>query len=98
MSEPSDPKKYVVLQGIEHGNCFYSLFIDKDRDPTITIDGKVSYNLIGYASTGDQARAMITEHTGKSDNQRLFEWIAKQRMEMHRREIEAIETGDIVDD
>lgn len=56
---PGNPSmQFVVLEGITHGNRFYSCN-SKDGDPTKLKDGKVAYRVIGYADTPDDALAII---------------------------------------
>jgi hypothetical protein len=79
--------KYIVLEGIEKGNTFFSInSSDESVDPRVTLDGKISYNIIGYANTGDEARGLITAYTGKSDNHRVFDYIRKTQKEMSYRQ------------
>ena len=51
--------KLVVLEGLEHHNRFYSTYTGGGEDPTITRDGKVSYKVLGYADTDEEARAIL---------------------------------------
>jgi len=51
-------KKYVLLEGIENFNRFYSS--NTDDDPTKLFDGTVAYRIIGYADTSEEAQMELT--------------------------------------
>lgn len=48
--------KYVILEGIEKGNRFFSFNTD---DPTKLYDGTVAYEVIGYANTVKEAQIKL---------------------------------------
>lgn len=48
----------VCLENINNGCKFFTTNVDGD-DPTRTFDGKVSYRVLGYADTPEQARGII---------------------------------------
>lgn len=49
----------VCLEGIEHGNRFYTSCSDKDEDHTRLKDGTVAYKVLGYADTPDEALEIL---------------------------------------
>lgn len=55
--KPMDPmppiKKYVILEGIEEGNRFYSMSRQDDTMDSLTRlgDGTVAYRVLGFADT-----------------------------------------------
>jgi len=51
-------KKYIVLEGIERGNRFYTTNAP-NYDHTKLLDGTVAYKILGYADSGDDARKII---------------------------------------
>ena len=50
-------KKYVLLEGIENFNRFYST--NSNDDPTKLSDGTVAYRIIGYADTPEEAQTKL---------------------------------------
>lgn len=54
-------KPFVVLRGLERGNMFYSTNTPGE-DNTLTADGKVSYEVLGYADDGDEARRILRKN------------------------------------
>jgi hypothetical protein len=51
-------KPLVALRGLERGNMFYTTN-SPGEDITLTADGKVSYEVLGYADTDDEARVIL---------------------------------------
>ena len=51
----SDKQKFVLLEGIEHGNRFFSLN-RPGEDPTKNAIGEVVYYILGYAPTVEEAQ------------------------------------------
>lgn len=49
--------KYVILEGLEHGNKFFSL--NTEEDPTLSAKGEVWYKVIGYAETVAEAQTKL---------------------------------------
>ena len=54
-------EKFVVLEGIEHGNRFYTRNDpgEPEEEKVLSKIGEVWYKILGYASTGDEALAII---------------------------------------
>jgi len=50
--------KFVCLEGIEHGNKFYTSHSD-GKDPSKLWDGTVAYRVLGYADTPDEALEIL---------------------------------------
>lgn len=55
--------KYVCLEGIEHGNRFYSLHTE-GTDPTRSASGEIWYRILGYANTDEEAQRIIYPRPG----------------------------------
>ena len=73
-------KKYVVLEGIEHGNRFYTTNVPGE-DPTKSAKGENWYKVLGYADTSEEAQAILYPNPG--DQQRAMEaYIRKSLMKM----------------
>ena len=49
--------QYVILEGLEHGNRFFSL--NSEKDPTLSETGEVWYRIIGYADTIAEAQTKL---------------------------------------
>lgn len=52
-------KKYVLLQGLELGNQFFSIASTDGYDDTKLLDGTVAYRIIGYAATVTEAQVKL---------------------------------------
>ncbi len=51
-------EKYVLLEGIEHGNRFCSLYTE-GVDPTLSANGEVWYVILGYADSVEEAQMKL---------------------------------------
>ena len=51
-------KKFVLLEGIETDNKFFSLNTP-ERDPRCSANGELWYNIIGYADTVEEAQIKL---------------------------------------
>lgn len=51
-------EKYVLLEGIEHGNRFFSLYTEGE-DPTLSANGEVWYVILGYAGSVEEAQMKL---------------------------------------
>lgn len=59
-----DTPRYVVLRGINLGNRFYSRYTGTERhEVKRTIDGKISYEILGFADTDAQAQQVLHGRT-----------------------------------
>jgi hypothetical protein len=50
--------KYVVLEGLEHGNQFFTGHTE-GKDPTKLFDGTVAYKVLGYTDTVEEAQRIL---------------------------------------
>ena len=55
---PKLEDKYVLLQGIKHGNRFFSVHIP-GTDPTKSAKGETWYRILGYAATTEEAQVKL---------------------------------------
>jgi len=51
--------KLICLEGIEHGNQFYTTHDENDKEPEKLADGTVAYRILGYANTDKEAREIL---------------------------------------
>lgn len=56
-------KKFVVLEGLKHGNRFYSTNTPGE-DPTKSAKGETWYKVIGYADTVEEAERILYPNPG----------------------------------
>lgn len=75
-SKKDKKKKFVVLEGIEHKNCFYTTN-DPDYDHRRLINGEIAYNILGYTNTSDEALSIIDKYTGTSRSDRIINYMDK---------------------
>ena len=54
-SQPTDSTAYVLLEGLKHGNRFFSPYI-KGEDPTKSANGETWYRILGYTNTIREAQ------------------------------------------
>lgn len=54
-------KKYVVLEGLEHGNRFYTT---NHENPTKSAKGEIWYKIIGYADSSEEAQSILYPNEG----------------------------------
>lgn len=50
--------EYVCLEGLKHGNRFYSNN-EPEIDPTLSAEGELWYRVLGYADSSDEALSII---------------------------------------
>ncbi len=50
--------KYVILEGIEHGNRFFSTYTEGE-DPTKSAEGETWYKILGYADSVGEAQIKL---------------------------------------
>lgn len=50
--------KYIALEGIEHGNRFYTSN-DPNKDQTKSFKGELWYRVLGYADSSEEARRIL---------------------------------------
>jgi len=55
---PTPEDKYVLLQGIKHGNRFFTSYKTGD-DPTKSAKGETWYIILGYAATIEEAQVKL---------------------------------------
>lgn len=75
MLEPNPDFKFVILQGLERGNRFFTSNCDKD--PRITADGKISYKILGFADTVEEAQTLLYGE----------DWVKRERAWKEKQEI-----------
>jgi len=51
--------KFVILQGIEHGNVFYST---NSEHPELSAKGEVWYKILDYADTDEEAQEKLKKY------------------------------------
>lgn len=54
----TEKPKYVLLEGIELGNLFFSDFVEGE-DPTLLANGEVGYTILGYANSIPEAQMKL---------------------------------------
>lgn len=55
---PTADTRFVILEGIEHGNRFFSSY-DENHDHTKSATGELWYRIIGYADTVAEAQTQL---------------------------------------
>jgi hypothetical protein len=61
-TSPQANTQYIILRGLEEGNCFFTLWPwpgDKKHDFTKLNDGTVAYAILGYAATVREAQEFL---------------------------------------
>lgn len=76
----NNTKKFVVLEGIEHGNRFYSTNVPGE-DPTKSAKGETWYHVLGYADTAEEAQAILFPNPGDADKA-LHDYMVKTMLKM----------------
>lgn len=77
----NNTKQFVVLEGIEHGNRFYSMHTP-GTDPTKSAMGETWYRVLGYADTSEEAQAILWPNPGDSERA-LHDYVMKTALKMH---------------
>jgi hypothetical protein len=62
----SEARPYVALEGIEHGNRFFTSHKAGD-DPTKSAKGETWYRVLGYADTIEEAQKIIYPNPGDAE-------------------------------
>ncbi len=57
--------KFVVLQGIEHGNRFFTDYHGNAEDVVRLTDGTIAYKILGFANTVEEAQVFLYGKTFK---------------------------------
>ena len=55
---PVSTNKFVLLRSIKYGNRFFTTH-DPNDDPTLLGTGEVAYDILGYASTVEEAQISL---------------------------------------
>ena len=63
-------KSLVALEGIEHGNKFFTS--NDDRDPTKLHDGTIAYKILGYADTVEEAQHLCGIGLNREDDIKMI--------------------------
>ena len=78
ISKTNNRLPLVILEGLKHGNRFYTYNSNPNEDPTKVNTGEVAYKVLAFCDTGDEARTVIDaadaqDPTGKSQMDRFIE-------------------------
>jgi len=74
-------KPFVCLEGIQHGNRFFSRNSPGDGDPTKSAKGETWYRVLGYADTPEEARRILYP-TQEEENAALLRYLRRTAAEM----------------
>jgi hypothetical protein len=60
MLKPDNEKPFVLLEGVEHGNRFFTTN-RRGEDPTKSATGETWYRILSYASSVDEAQQNLRQ-------------------------------------
>jgi|GEM_PF-4219230 hypothetical protein len=76
-------KQYVVLEGLKEGNRFYTTAgAEETEDSIIRLnDGTVTYKILGFADTDEEARSIIVQGDPRSNFEVIRDYLKSKNDE-----------------
>ncbi len=74
-------KQFVILEGVQHGNRFYSRHTPGE-DPTKSAKGETWYRILGYADTSEEAQAILFPNPGDAEKA-IARYMVKTTLQMY---------------